>query len=303
MRWRRFPTGTILSLDLSFFTKEVVLFLEKLLLMRLGFSKNELDLESDQLARMEEITARANAEDLQNLMRLFLIAESEVKLYPLPQIPLILAACKFCLPRKETAEQKISEAQDKSRDQRKESKNDTLPAHGRAGFPLQEKRMTFSLSASSPTTERRGIRRVENKKAKSSPKNEAPEKKDKTAKDKNKTLGQIEAKWIEFLNKIRPINTHVMAILRATSPVKFENGHLTLEVFYRFHKEKLEEPKIREILEKILKETVGEPIRLRFVLAPKETRPPKPVRESDLVDVDVEKLERISTEIQEIFSK
>lgn len=231
------------GMDISFFTKEVILFLEKLLFIKIGISAQELELDGDQVAKMEVISEKMPVGQIQNLMKFFLIAETEIKIYPLPQIPLILAACKYCLPNT------------RDNPQVKESQNKNL------------------------TQAKRASRRS------------------------SKTLTEIEAKWGEFINRLRPINTQIMAILKATSPLSYQNGSLTLEVFYRFHKEKLEEPKALATIEGVLKEVMGIPISLKFMLAQKKTIPPKSVRESDVVDVDLEHIEKLSEEIQEIFSK
>jgi len=54
--------------------------------------------------------------------------------------------------------------------------------------------------------------------------------------------------------------------LRSARPVKIEKGVMLLEVFYPFHKDKLEEPKNREIVEKGLEEVLGVKVNFKCVL-------------------------------------
>ncbi len=73
--------------------------------------------------------------------------------------------------------------------------------------------------------------------------------------------------WKEILSKVRPINTSIEALLRAARPVNFDGGTLTLDVFYRFHKERLEDGRHRKILEEVIGAVLGAPIRVVCTLA------------------------------------
>lgn len=114
------------------------------------------------------------------------------------------------------------------------------------------------------------------------------------------SLAEVEKSWSEFLNRIRPVNAHVFALLRSTKPSSFDGEAVTLEVFYRFHKDKLEEPKIIKMLDSHLEEILGKKVRLRFTLAKKETAPTTAVKRSDVVESAPEDLEKMA---HEIFSK
>jgi DNA polymerase-3 subunit gamma/tau len=73
--------------------------------------------------------------------------------------------------------------------------------------------------------------------------------------------------WKEILSKVRPINTSIEALLRAARPVNFEEGTLTLDVFYRFHKERLEDGRHRKILEEVVGAVLGAPTKVVCTLA------------------------------------
>jgi DNA polymerase-3 subunit gamma/tau len=241
--------------DVSFFTREAILFLEKILFIKIGLENKILELESDQFEKMMRLGQKFNFGQVQDLIRLFLIVEGEIKLYPLPQIPLVLAVCKFCQPPNQTQEQEMEE-----------QKSNTLDSSTELENPLKSQPKEISINS---------------KKGK-------------------KSLVLIQKNWNKFLDKVRPVNTNVMAILRSTRPLECDGVNLTLEVFYRFHKEKMEEPKILTMLEGILEETMGKSLRLKFILSKRETPPSKQVLASDVIDVREEDLERIATEI---FSK
>ena len=75
--------------------------------------------------------------------------------------------------------------------------------------------------------------------------------------------------WPKILAAVKPYNHSLVAFLRASRPMELSGDNLTLEVFYKFHKEKLEEKKNREILEKVVSDIIGKPIGVKFLLAEK----------------------------------
>ena len=82
-------------------------------------------------------------------------------------------------------------------------------------------------------------------------------------------VAEIVSRWDQVLNGVRPLNHSVQALLRASRPLGMNGKFLILEVFYRFHKEKLEEQKSRAILEKVLQEVYGRPILVKCTLGDK----------------------------------
>ncbi|MFH1863344.1 MAG: DNA polymerase III subunit gamma/tau [bacterium] len=76
--------------------------------------------------------------------------------------------------------------------------------------------------------------------------------------------------WKDILTKIRLVNTSIEALLRAARPMCFDGKVLTLSVYYRFHKERLEETHHRRVLEDVASEILGGPVRVVCTL----TEPP-----------------------------
>lgn len=256
--------------DLSFFTKETILFLEKLLFLKIGIVPGDLNQEGDQLSKMKVLAGKFDYSALQSLMKLLLISEGEIKAYPLPQIPIVLAVCKYC------GEPEINQEPDVAlqikNDEEKVSASEKLE-------PKPQKKISL-----------KGDKKSDNKKVVE----------ETTSKKKLKSLSLIQKHWGEFLDKVKPLNAHVVALLRSTRPTDFDGVNLTLEVFYRFHKEKLEEPKILTMLGQVIEEVMGSRINLKFVLAQKKTHPPAAVVKSDVVEASQYEFEKIA---QEIFSK
>ncbi len=62
-------------------------------------------------------------------------------------------------------------------------------------------------------------------------------------------LDDVLGRWGEIMRVIKTINHSIEALLRSTRPVDFDGEKLTLEVFYKFHKDKLESEKCRQVVE------------------------------------------------------
>lgn len=253
--------------DVPTFIIDAILLLKKLLFLKIGASVLEVsEYTADEL---EELAAKASYDQIQNLMKLFLVAEGETRLYPLPEIALTLAVCKF-LPEAEIGVGSVSFP-----------RQPKLPAVGNPSTVTGGKK------------ERVGDANPDTNIARS-------EKNIKISKKEAKSLAELEAKWGEFLAKVRPLNAHVVALLRSTRPSAFDGANLVLEVFFKFHKEKLEEPKIMNLLCEILEKVLGKPVSLKFILANRESRPTKTVTVSDVAEIGDDELSKMAAEI---FSK
>ncbi len=63
--------------------------------------------------------------------------------------------------------------------------------------------------------------------------------------------------WRKILMQIKPINASVEALLRSSKPTSFDGHTLKLDVFYKFHKERLEDMRHRKILEDTVASITG----------------------------------------------
>jgi DNA polymerase-3 subunit gamma/tau len=107
--------------------------------------------------------------------------------------------------------------------------------------------------------------------------------------------------WKDILTKVRPINASIEALLRAARPMNFDGKNLNLGVYYRFHKERLEENGNRRILEDVVTEIIGVPVRIFCTLTEppikkEEEKPPEKTVLTEGEDKDIIKV------AEEIFS-
>jgi len=250
------------GLDTVLFARQAVTILEKLLHIKIGVRADEIDLLGLDTEVVLTLADKFSFADLQKLIRLLVVCEGEMKAYPLPQIPVVLAVCKFC-------DDKV--------------------------LPVEDiKQVAKPIEKEQPTSDIPDKKAVEVEELVEQPVVQAKKE------SGNVSFDEVEKSWGEFLNRVRVVNAHVFALLRATRPSSYDDGVVTLEVFYRFHKDKLEEPKIVKLLDAQMEQILGSRVRLKFLLAKKESKPTSSVVQSDVIESSANDLEMMA---QEIFSK
>lgn len=98
--------------------------------------------------------------------------------------------------------------------------------------------------------------------------------------------------WHDFLQLVESKNFTLAALLRSSQPQAGPNGVAEVKVYYRFHQEQLEQPKLKQIVEECGQIIVGDKIAFKFTL----TSPPT---EAEVVEVpsQTHKLEALAEEV------
>ncbi|TET42690.1 MAG: DNA polymerase III subunit gamma/tau [Dehalococcoidia bacterium] len=118
------------------------------------------------------------------------------------------------------------------------------------------------------------------------PANEAETSKPKQPQD----IDCVRGRWKEFIQSLRGegSNGNLDAFLRsACEPMALEDDTLTLGFYYSFHKEKIEDPKYRHLVERKLKEVFGQPYKLKCILVNLKRKVP-PQTQSPLIKAALE---------------
>ncbi len=106
--------------------------------------------------------------------------------------------------------------------------------------------------------------------------------------------------WKKILSEVHPINASIEGLLRSSKPVGYDGKTLTLGVFYRFHKERLEDINHRKILEGVMEKVLNSPTRIVCTLV--EPPPRKIIEEAKHESVLTESAEPdIIKAAEEIF--
>lgn len=99
-----------------------------------------------------------------------------------------------------------------------------------------------------------------------------------------------EVSWNKILESVKPVSVSVASLLTSAKPISFEGDNLKLGVYYKFHKDKLEESKTKKMLEEIALSILGREIRIECTL----TEVPQTVQ---LTDVRNENIIRVAEQM------
>lgn len=116
-------------------------------------------------------------------------------------------------------------------------------------------------------------------------KKEAPIPTKRTTQENGQLLKEVKEHWPEILAGVKPLNHSVEALLRASRPIDLRGDTLVLEVFYEFHKERLETDKCRTVIEEVASEVISKPLKLRCVLGQKKEPVSEEEPEENIVQV------------------
>ena len=82
-------------------------------------------------------------------------------------------------------------------------------------------------------------------------------------------LQKLTDHWPDFIESMKPFNHSIAGVLRSARPKTVGNGIVTLEAFYKFHQEKLNEMKTRETMAEVLRKLFGEKVKVEVILGKK----------------------------------
>lgn len=93
--------------------------------------------------------------------------------------------------------------------------------------------------------------------------------------------------WGRILATSKTKNTTIEALLRAAEPLGFDGSNLTLGVYYKFHKERLESLQIKTALEDVVAQVFGSRVQVVYTLTEKKLEPIKEPIITSTKDKDV----------------
>lgn len=82
----------------------------------------------------------------------------------------------------------------------------------------------------------------------------------------------LHSAWVQIMSGTKKKNTSVEALLRAARPLGYDGHILKIEVFYKFHKDRLEAAEYRSLVEEIASAVLGSPSQIICVLSQEKKR-------------------------------
>lgn len=84
------------------------------------------------------------------------------------------------------------------------------------------------------------------------------------------TIEKMHECWKDVIEAVKPFNHSIAGVLRSAQPKNISKKTLTIETRYAFHKERLSDPKVRDILSAVMKKLFGTKLSVEIVQSPKQ---------------------------------
>jgi DNA polymerase-3 subunit gamma/tau len=233
------------GLDLLQVTRGLAEYLRNMLLAKSG-AEATLDLGVEDLAEIKELAAKLSMEEILKALKLF--GQIDLRSKDYSSLPLELAFVECALPEEKGAPPRREAVPAKPGVPAKGRSpvgpaapvHKAEPTEGKAVAPVSE------ISEAVPTQEAR---------------TSAPE----------SGIERVRAQWSDFVKTLRGVGSsgNLDAFLRsACEPLDVEDDTLILAFYHSFHKEKIEDPKYRRMVENKLSQMFGSPSKVRCILRP-----------------------------------
>ncbi|MEK7653369.1 MAG: DNA polymerase III subunit gamma/tau [Patescibacteria group bacterium] len=231
------------GVDLQIFTDNLIEFLRKILLLKVGGNLSDFGIELEEEAKKaaERLAERFDYEGLLSTINLFMEKRQELKSAFIQQFPLEMAAISI-------AEEVIC---------RDEKKDDFPPKSGESGGSagaVKEKPIHLNQKKKEP------------EKNEPSLKMDLLSPEDKLKPTRFIDFEKIKDNWTKIVEKLLQKNYTLAALLKISQPLKSKDGILEIAVKSNFYKERLENSSAKQIVESVISEVVLAEVAIRGVL-------------------------------------
>lgn len=248
------------------FARDLTEQLRNLLLVQQSKQAGEmLDLPADALHELQTLAREISAPDLLRAIRLFSAADMMPRTAQatLAQLPLELAFIEATLHHAEQPEPEAPAGS--TRASRTPATRTAAPAQQRSAPPRSQAAMPESKHVP-VTPPENGIPPAEQA---------APAQATEPAGDDDPVIALVHENWQHIIESMSA-NLPVQALLRSCQPDHIDEGYVILACRWPFHKERLEIPRNRELVEQAIGAAIGQPCRIRCVVGSTNQRPSSP---------------------------
>ncbi len=275
--------------DLRQFVRDMVERLRGLMLLMVAQDHALIDMGTDELALLEAWSTRADVSMLVNWIKIFSNLDYQLRTSPYGHLPLELAVVEALVATPEPVSQPVtSPARSRPMPPRAAEQR---PAQAEVSRPLETQPSAPRPEPSSPqppVSRPDPAQQVVTQKPADDllpPVSEVtPASPPRLQSDHDpevvqavsaavSILEQVEAVWDRVVRDVRPRDKMVQALLQSIRPVDVEDNTVILLAASSFHKENLEKPQSRQIVEEMLSKHLGAAYRIRCIMEqPDETQ-------------------------------
>jgi DNA polymerase-3 subunit gamma/tau len=280
--------------DLVQFTDELIEFLRKMILSKIteGLQEFATDLDDEQSKQVIDLAQKFSMEEIIGLINLFTAKKFELKTAVISQLPLEIAIIEYC-------QQKSDDQSDNSANSDRGAVGQTTPDIDNNQNPAEPQPVKSKILVDSDQNNNQV--------------NDPPDQvlADTVQEDfkngdtntilKNENLGQtlkkgtkvkiklseIRQKWHSFIVEMQKNNASLVFILKVAEPLELNDNILKIGFQYEFHQQRINQPKVRECLEKILSEFFNDTLVVETCLLAKDYQSDFIKAQTDQDDVEL----------------
>lgn len=230
------------GIDLYVWVGELLKYLRSMLLIKSGVSDPSTDTTVEIL---DEINVQSKKTDLKWLVRtinILLEAHKNIRSSFIAQLPVEIAVVEICSSGK-------GDSGDEDKNENSKSPKDNDEPESEKDYPTPKNTKKIESSDDG--------------------KKESPV----------VPFKKIEKDWSNFVKESKDLNHSLTALLTLCKPISVEGRSIIVEVFYPFHKERIESTKTRKLLEGLSESVFGEKMSIKCVLSKEK---PKKMKKSEL---------------------
>ncbi len=237
------------GIDLYVWVGELLKYLRSMLFVKSGVSDTMTDTTVEVLDEIKEQAKKVDVKWLVNSTNILLEAHKNIRSSFIPQLPVEIAVVEICTQNsKDLPDEKEN--------------NEPIPPKKPTVVKLEETDYSVPKSTRKITEESEDVK----PNAKSNDKPAIPFK-------------EIEKKWDKFVKDSKDLNHSLTALLTLCKPINVEGKSIIVEVFYPFHKERLESARTRKLIEGLSESIFGQGLNFKCVLSKEK---PKKLKKSEL---------------------
>ncbi len=231
------------GVDLLNFTDDIIQTLHLCLLVKTDqeTAKTAFEIDEASMKKINNLVKNVSLNSLVKATELFLKQKTLIRSSPIPQLPLEIALIELCGETDSVADSSCHS--DRSADGARSGA--CLPA-GRES--LRENKSTLDNKKTETTKEAAAV--VDKTEI-------LVQDTEKAVGENPGTLEEIKNKWLLFLKKVQDYNHSLPFILKMGEPTKVCGKKVHINFKFTFHRDKINEPKIRALAEKALNEVMN----------------------------------------------
>lgn len=232
------------GIDPRQFTKELVEYLRSILIIKVG-AEETLDLSSNTINERKVLANGSSVEEILRAIKLF--GQINIRSESQSTLPLELALVEFALQKEQKGEP------------------DTSPKMANKAQVIEKK---ISYSTTSQPDIPKSEQRKQNVASTQEIVAELP------LADQN--IEYFQKRWSHVIQALKGVGStgNLDALLRsACDPIALEGDTIVLGFYYPFHKDKIEDPKYRHMVEEAVNRVFGASYKLRCILTPRDKKP------------------------------